>query len=157
MSAVHGYGPLQDLLPQWAHTLHSTTTHAVTEEYLLAQGVEKQGNCTNCKLDKSIRANLNVSAYVFLTRWCQAWRPWGWPRDGEHGIRLWPLPGAHSRQQDQLQRVWRLWPVLWLLQCKEVSRQVTHFKFNLMLLKHTYFLVVYLRVITLIIFQRSHL
>lgn len=78
---------------------------------------------------------------VFLTRWCKAWGPRGRPWDGEHGICLWPLPGAHCGQQDQLQRVWRLWPVLRLLPCKEVSRQVTYLKFNLLLLKPTYFLV----------------
>lgn len=61
----------------------------------------------------------------FSTRWCQAWGSWRWPWDGQHGIRLWPLSGTHCRQQNKLQRLWRLWLVLRMLPCKEVSWQVT--------------------------------
>lgn len=121
MSSVHGHGPLQDVLPQWAHTLHPTT-HTVTP--VVSYVWSERTWMWMC---------------VFLTRWCKAWGPWGRPWDGEHGICLWPLPGAHCGQQDQLQRMWRLWPVLRLLPCKEVSRQVTYFKFNHILFKPTYF------------------
>lgn len=81
-----------------------------------------------------IRANPN-NMFVFFNRRCQARGPWGWPRDGQHGICLWPLPGTHCRQQDQLQCLWRLWSVLRLLPCKEISRQVTFFSFYHILLK----------------------
>ncbi len=70
--AVRGWhlGTATDVCSAWIWTSArrassvSSYTHTVTQEYLLAQIVEKQCNCTNHKLEKSIRANLNVSVCV---------------------------------------------------------------------------------------------
>lgn len=103
-------------LSEFTHTLLYCLLYYSQRE-MFAQSLRKQGKLHHWK-----------HWFAFLTRWRQTRGSWGRPWDGEHGVRLRPLPGAHCGQQDQLQCVWRLWPVLRLLQCKEVSWQVTHFQ-----------------------------
>lgn len=53
-------------------------------------------------------------------RWSEAWGPWRWPRNGQHGVHVWPLPGFDHRPEDALQCMWWLWPVLWMLRGQEI-------------------------------------
>lgn len=57
---------------------------------------------------------------IFLLRWGEAWGPRRWPRNGQHGVYLWPLPGFDHRPKDELQCVRWLWPLLWMLCSKEI-------------------------------------
>ena len=53
-------------------------------------------------------------------RWGEAWGPWRWPRNGQHGVHVWPLPGFDHRPEDALQCMRWLWPVLWMLRGQEI-------------------------------------